>query len=1097
MRVRRIENFNLADRPLFSGIYGPGVKDDYIGPDLRRYGIWEMLFLTFRSQGFHVVFYSQDPSRNFFSFRKDDLVELFNLRNNSSKSTIGGRYVANIASPFGGRRRKSAANQSLPPDDTDSYMQIQECLKDTNRVYYRIRNNVDIFETITRYISEHPERKMVFVFSSAFTDVYEHPENILPRLNNLKTTFNSTNCQAHIVALYDTEDFKSIFENGAQELFRGKFFEDALIGADAPNGRGNQLFCIAGPGRDEYRNLLNRVRLLEGYSDLLAGRGIEEKAVRLSQQVTQRTKDRGAYVGEKEMLNYYVKMQPSKLTENIDNMNTERSIDRLRNMAGTEKLVMQIENYIEALKDARNNPSGVRFRPHLVFSGNPGTGKTTVARLLADILREEGLLERGHLVEATVGDLEGEYVGQTRIKTQALCDRACGGVLFIDEAYGLMSGGHRDHADYGKEAIEVLIQFMENSSDSLVILAGYKADMENLIKNGNQGFMRRFNGQESFIEFEDYDDSALYKIFQMQIKGYETTSGFDDRIRRIISYMFIHRNARWGNAGEMEKLASSITAIHHRHKTGNILDVEDIPKDKLRLISDDIDHVAILSEVNEMLGLAEIKEKMKSLLLSTLGRRMEAQRLGQIDMEKPNLNFVFEGNPGTGKTTVASKIAKVLHALGLVDDDDYVEMDVSSLINSGVGDTAKAVEQMFKDHSGKVIFIDEAYSLVSHGTDAIDAITKCLTDKRYEGNQALVLAGYSDDMEEMMEKNSGMRRRFKNIWHFQDYNNDELWEIMKRKATSMEFTFSQEDECKQLAFEFFNVERTRGNQFGNAGLAVEFFDTLRRSYECAVVFGTHDRMLRPDYFPNYSKSTSAASENISSHHSRIGVDGCSKNSTIQNMVEISFNDDEAQSVSNVEHLANAVGLVDGANGMGTGFVISVKERLVLTASHVIEGNKDLAFIMNRGGIAMGVKVLWNNPKVDMAILQCGSIPSDARYFMIDSDVDELPKVAERIMHCGFLKGTEVSTNFFVYQGSISNYDPSKQLGERCFDAILSGIEATHGCSGGPVFRESDFNVIGALQGGFNDAPARIITDIHQLFNQSTLKIENYYAENKQ
>lgn len=308
MRVRRIENFNLADRPLFSGIYGPGVKDDYIGPDLRRYGIWEMLFLTFRSQGFHVVFYSQDPSRNFFSFRKDDLVELFNLRNNSSKSTIGGRYVANIASPFGGRRRKSAANQSLPPDDTDSYMQIQECLKDTNRVYYRIRNNVDIFETITRYISEHSERKMVFVFSSAFTDMYEHPENILPRLNNLKTTFNSTNCQAHIVALYDTEDFKSIFENGAQELFRGKFFEDALIGADAPNGRGNQLFCIAGPGRDEYRNLLNRVRLLEGYSDLLAGRGIEEKAVRLSQQVTQRTKDRGAYVGEKEMLNYYLKL---------------------------------------------------------------------------------------------------------------------------------------------------------------------------------------------------------------------------------------------------------------------------------------------------------------------------------------------------------------------------------------------------------------------------------------------------------------------------------------------------------------------------------------------------------------------------------------------------------------------------------------------------------------------------------------------------------------------------------------------------------------------------------------------------------------------
>ena len=280
-------------------------------------------------------------------------------------------------------------------------------------------------------------------------------------------------------------------------------------------------------------------------------------------------------------------------------------------------------------------------------------------------------------------------------------------------------------------------------------------------------------------------------------------------------------------------------------------------------------------------------------------------------------------------------------------------------------------------------------------------------------------------------------------------------------------------------------------------MAIKFFDIIRRSYECDVVFGVHDRMLRPKHFPNYTESTSTEAMNRSANNTRIGVDACSTNSTIQHVVEISFNDDEPQSVSNIEHLANAVGLIDGANGMGTGFVISVKERLVLTASHVIEGNKKLAFIMNRGGIAMGVKVLWNNPKVDLAILQCSSLPSGARYFKIDSDVDELPKVAERIMHCGFLKGTEVSTNFFVYQGSISNYDPSKQLGERCFDAILSGIEATHGCSGGPVFRESDFNVIGALQGGFNDAPARIITDIHQLFNQSTLKIENYYAENKQ
>lgn len=1085
MRVKRIQDFNLPNRSLFSGIYGSGVKDDYVGPDLRRYGIWEMLFLTFRSQGYNVVFYSQDPSRNFFSFRKDDLVELFGLRRSTSALSGGGRYVAQIKSPFGNRRRNNATNsRTLPPDDTESYSQIQEQHEGTSRAFYRIANNVEPFATISHYISEYPERKMAFVFNSAATDIYDHPENILPQLNNLKTTFNSTNCQAHIVALYDAETFDTLFEDNAAELFRGTFFRDALIGANATAGKGAQLYCIAGPGRDEYRNLLNRRRLLEDYTELLDGQGIEDKAVRLSQEVTRKTKkeDR-TYVGEVEMLNYYIKMPLVKLKETMQNINNERSIDRLRGMAGTENLVKQIEAYIETLKDARNNPLGLRFRPHLVFSGNPGTGKTTVARLLADILREEGLLERGHLIEATVGDLVGEYVGQTRIKTQALCDRARGGVLFIDEAYGLMSGGRGDHVDYGKEAIEVLIQFMENSTDSLVILAGYKSDMENLIKNGNQGFMRRFNGKESFFNFEDYDDSALYQIFQRQMKGYETTPDFDDRIRRIISHMYLHRNARWGNAGEMEILANSVTATHRRRGSKSLLTIEDIPEDKMRLIDDSIDHSAILADVNSLIGLAEVKENLTDLLLSTLGRRMEAQNLGEIDMEKQNLNFVFEGNHGTGKTTVADKMAKILYELGLIDDDIPAEIDTAAL------DTPKAVEQMFQDHSGKVIFI-KAYSLATHGTEAIDAITKCLTDKRFEGNQALILAGYTDDMERLMAMKDGMRPPFTNIWHFADYSNEELWEIMKRMATSKGFRFEPESECCQLAFDYFNAERTRGRQFGNAGLAVTFFNSLRRAYERKVVSGASGRTLRPEYFPGYKNDNTSAKTDVTKSVQQTIVPSKKKFPSMpQQKFEIVLNDSDNLVVSDVTHFANAVGLVAGTNGMGTGFFISLNERLILTASHVIEGNTDLLFLMNRAQTAMGVRVVWNNPMVDMALLQCDATPSDARYFKIDSAIETNPKVLERILHCGFLKGTDVSTNFSTYEGTVSNYDPMKQLGERCFDAIMSGIEATNGCSGGPVLRASDFTVIGILHGGFNEAPARIISDIHQLYKQKYLIIK--------
>ena len=124
MKVRRVEYFNLPNRPLFSAIYGPGVKDDYVGSDLRRYGIWETLFLTFRSQGYNVVFYSQDPSRNFFSFRKDDLVELFGLKRNSTSTTKGGRYVANIKSPFGNRRKQSKRCRQMIPKHIVRYRRV-------------------------------------------------------------------------------------------------------------------------------------------------------------------------------------------------------------------------------------------------------------------------------------------------------------------------------------------------------------------------------------------------------------------------------------------------------------------------------------------------------------------------------------------------------------------------------------------------------------------------------------------------------------------------------------------------------------------------------------------------------------------------------------------------------------------------------------------------------------------------------------------------------------------------------------------------------------------------------------------------------------
>jgi hypothetical protein len=205
---------------------------------------------------------------------------------------------------------------------------------------------------------------------------------------------------------------------------------------------------------------------------------------------------------------------------------------------------------------ARRGLPAVAPSPHLVFTGNPGTGKTTVARLVGELYRAVGVLPRGHVVEATRADMVAAYLGQTALKTRALCERALGGVLFIDEAYTL-SQGHFN--EYGEEAIAELLTFMENHRGRFaVIVAGYPDEMRQFLES-NPGLRSRF---DEVVAFPDYSDGELLDIFELLVAENQFTITPATRVAVGQVIATLPRDRSFANARSVRQLFNRVVARH-------------------------------------------------------------------------------------------------------------------------------------------------------------------------------------------------------------------------------------------------------------------------------------------------------------------------------------------------------------------------------------------------------------------------------------------------------------------------------------------------------------------------------------------------------
>ncbi|GAB2800268.1 hypothetical protein GCM10027176_00300 [Actinoallomurus bryophytorum] len=472
---------------------------------------------------------------------------------------------------------------------------------------------------------------------------------------------------------------------------------------------------------------------------------------------------------------------------------------------------------------------------HLVFTGSPGTGKTTVARLYGRILAELGVIATGQLVEVGRPDLVASVVGGTALKTAERFQQALGGVLFIDEAYTLAASA-TGGPDFGREAIDTLVKLMEDHRDEVVVIvAGYTHEMRRFLAT-NPGLASRFSRT---IEFADYTPTDLVTIVEGQCRAHDYKLEFETRAALVTHFENMPRDDAFGNGRSARKVFEEMVG-RQAYRLAEVADIT--PVEMIRLLpadlappatggigagvgASDTDRVdSLLSELQQMVGLADVKREVGNMvdLLASSRQRIAA------GLPAPPLSrhLIFAGPPGTGKTTVARLYGSILAAMGVLQRGQVIEVGRADLVGEYVGHTAQRTSAAFDRARGGVLFIDEAYTLASQsgggadfGREAIDTLVKLMEDHRDE--VVVIAAGYEGEMEKFLGANPGLSSRFSHRVRFADYSTDELVTIVSQHAGTAGYELGSAT-VAALRSHFAGV--ARGPSFGNGRYARQVLD---------------------------------------------------------------------------------------------------------------------------------------------------------------------------------------------------------------------------------------------------------------------------------
>lgn len=548
-------------------------------------------------------------------------------------------------------------------------------------------------------------------------------------------------------------------------------------------------------------------------------------------------------MGEKDIegSNDFTTVSHSLLNESVtknteeEERTMEELIQKIDELIGLENIKNQIKehiSYIEFLKLRKEK--GLQDEDtislHSVFTGNPGTGKTTIVKLLGKIYQKMGLLSKGHVHEVDRADLVGEYIGQTAPRVKDNIEKARGGILFIDEAYALARAD--DSKDFGREVLEILIKEMSDGPGDIAIMAaGYPKEMQTFV-DFNPGLKSRFN---YYFHFEDYTPDELIQIAEYAAKKRSIiiTPEAKEYISKLLIDAYRDRDQSFGNArfayalideGKMNlglRLIKDADVKNMSTETLSTITYEDVKNIKTAAVKKEI-HIPIdeellklsTTELNRLIGMEHIKNEVNDLVKLVRYYR----ETGKDVLNKFSIHTIFTGNPGTGKTTLARIVGKIYKALGLLERGHVIETGREGLIAGYVGQTALKTKEKLNESMGGVLFIDEAYALSDggqndFGKEAVEVILKTMEDSR--GKFAVIAAGYPDNMNVFLHANPGLKSRFDRVWHFYDYSPETLCQI----AVSMFATegLKLDESAEKYMIELLQqIYSTRDKYFGNA-----------------------------------------------------------------------------------------------------------------------------------------------------------------------------------------------------------------------------------------------------------------------------------------